>query len=177
MLETKKKLFEYLVFLLDQWYKEGDVKLPMEFTKLRLQKILFLAAATNTIADNCPLLNIFDRFYALPYGPVELDIYDAMNNNVFGNITFFEKRCDYSKLDEAYFDDLDVALKADMCKAIDDLKSYKCDYLRISISDLVNITHKWTSWQVSMNLANILGARREAMSTEDICNSKIKAFV
>jgi hypothetical protein len=100
-----------------------------------------------------------------------------MNNNVFGNITFFEKRCDYSKLDEAYFDDLDVALKANMRKAIDDLKSYKCDYLRISISDLVNITHKWTSWQVSMNLANILGARREAMSTEDICNSKIKAFV
>ena len=51
MLETKRNLFEYLVFLLDKWYREENTETPIEFTKLRLQKILFLAAATNAVEE------------------------------------------------------------------------------------------------------------------------------
>lgn len=176
MLETKRNLFEYLVFLLDKWYREGNTETPIEFTKLRLQKILFLAAATNAVEEEHPLLDVFDRFYALPYGPVELDIYDSMNNNQFQHITFVEKVCDCQNLQETDFEELDETLKACMRKAVDELKTFKLDYLRMPIAELVDITHKWTSWQISMAVADLFGTRREVMSTEDICNSKIKAF-
>lgn len=176
MLEKKRILFEYLVFLLDKWYKEGNTEVPIRFTKLRLQKILFLAAATNAVDVKHPLLDVFNRFYALPYGPVELDIYESMNNNQFQHINFVDKTCEYQNLQETDFDELDETLKADMRKAVDDLKTYKSDYLRMPIAELVDITHKWTSWQIAMALADLFGTRREVMSTEDICNSKIKAF-
>ena len=87
----KNLLFEYLVFRLDEWKKnieKRNEKVPA-FTKLRLQKILFLVCAWNVENTNRKLLNIFNQFYALPYGPVEIDIYEAMKNNqTFKHISF-----------------------------------------------------------------------------------------
>ena len=82
----KNLIFEYLVFRLDEWKKyleKNGFKVPA-FTKLRLQKVLFLVCAWNTSNSEKKLLNIFNNFCALPYGPVEMDIYEAMRtNNVF----------------------------------------------------------------------------------------------
>ena len=95
---NKNLLFEYLVFRLDEWKKKiekRNEKVPT-FTKLRLQKILFLVCAWNVENTNRKLLNIFDQFYALPYGPVEIDIYDAMKSNqTFQHISFNCNECIY----------------------------------------------------------------------------------
>ena len=87
----KNKLFEYLVFLLEQW--KNDIQATGSFTKLRLQKILFFAVAVNATEENHPLLNVFNRFYAMPYGPVELDIYESMKRNEFDYIKFNGIEC------------------------------------------------------------------------------------
>ena len=80
---SKNLLFEYLVFRLDEWKKkiESTGKSVPAFTKLRLQKILFLVCAWNTTNADRKLLNVFNSFCALPYGPVEMDIYEAMKSN------------------------------------------------------------------------------------------------
>ena len=75
---NKNLLFEYLVFRLDEWKKniENTGKSVPAFTKLRLQKILFLVCAWNATNTERKLLNVFNNFYDLPYGPVEMDVYE-----------------------------------------------------------------------------------------------------
>ena len=64
--EKKRHLFEYLIYLLKQWKDEQYPNVTEEFTKLKLQKILFLVAAVKATAQSHPLLEVFNNFYALP---------------------------------------------------------------------------------------------------------------
>lgn len=119
---NKNLLFEYLVFRLDEWKKKiekRNEKVPA-FTKLRLQKILFLVCAWNVENTNRKLLNIFDQFYALPYGPVEIDIYDAMKNNkIFQHINFNGNECIYSKIESSVFTSVSSRYRKWIDEAVD----------------------------------------------------------
>lgn len=174
-IENKKLLFEYLVFLLEQWKQEKYPQSMETFTKLKLQKILFLVASVNAEKDNHPLLDVFDNFYALPYGPVEIDIYNAMCNNDFKTIRFEGNDCKQN-LEENNFIDLDENLKKAMRDAVQAIKDKGANYLVTDAFELVEITHKWTSWQIAMQMAEMFGSKREYMSTEDIINSTVKAY-
>ena len=174
--EKKRYLFEYLVFLLKQWKDENYPNLHVTFSKLKLHKILFLVAAVKATSQSHPLLDVFNNFYALPYGPVELDIYDAMNSNAFKRILFEGNNCKSDCLDDCYFDHLDNSQKQAMLEAIRAIREMGVDYITKDPFELVDITHKWTSWQVAMQVAEMLGDKRELMSTEDIINSTVKAY-
>ena len=174
-IENKKLLFEYLVYLLDRWKQEKHPHSKETFTKLKLQKILFLVASVNAKEDYHPLLDVFDKFYALPYGPVEIDIYDAMCNNSFKTIRFEGNNCQQS-LTEEDFATLDDNLKKTMSNAVQAIKDKGVDYIISDAFELVDITHKWTSWQIAMQVAEMFGSKRESMSTEDIINSTVKAY-
>ena len=73
---------------------------------MRLQKLLFLISTVNATSTDKGLLNTFNNFYALPYGLVESDIYNSMNNGDFENIKFNGNQCDLPKLNENTFNDL-----------------------------------------------------------------------
>ncbi len=169
----KNQSFEYLVFLLEQW--RNELGKSVNFTKLRLQKILFFAVAINATNEDHPLLDIFNRFYAMPYGPVELDIYESMKANGFTNLNFSGIECqtnfqsyDASTLDSTIREELDAAVNA--------LKDMDFNYILAPVYSLVEITHRWSAWRIAMDISNFSGSRQEPMTTEDICNSVIKAF-
>lgn len=169
----KNNLFEYLVFLLEKWKNESLT--TGSFTKLRLQKILFFAVAINATEDNHPLLDVFNRFYAMPYGPVELDIYESMKKNEFDYIKFNGIEC------QPNFQNFDISsfnseYKQDIDKAVQSLKKVGFNYLSAPVYNLVEITHKWSAWRIAMDISKISGSLQERMTTEDICNSVIKAF-
>lgn len=176
---NKNLLFEYLVFRLDEWKKyleKNGFKVPA-FTKLRLQKVLFLVCAWNTSNSEKKLLNIFNNFCALPYGPVEMDIYEAMRtNNVFKYIDFHGNECVYTKLEESMFNRTDCKEFKWIDEAVNEFKKEQRSYLFMPVFDLVELTHKWSVWKISMDIATILGNKKEEMSVECICNSAIKAF-
>lgn len=174
-LENKKLLFEYLVYLLEQWKQEKHPLSKDTFSKLKLQKILFLVASVKATKENHPLLDVFNKFYALPYGPVEIEIYEAMNNGSFKNLSFNGNDCKYN-LKEQDFTDLDTNHKKAMFEAILAIKELGVDYIIAPPFDLVDITHKWTSWQIAIQFAEMFGNKREPMSTEDIINSTVKAY-
>ena len=174
-LANKKLLFEYLVYQLDQWKQEKHLSSKVEFTKLKLQKILFLVASVKSKDNTYPLLNVFNRFYALPYGPVELDIYDAMNEHSFTNIKFNGNECSY-KFAEGCFSKLEEQQKNAITEALQSIKDMGVDYISMSPFELVDITHKWTSWQVAMQVAEMCNSKREPMSTDDIIYSTVKAY-
>ena len=44
------------------------------------------------------------------------------------------------------------------------------------VFDLVEITHQWTIWKISMDIAQLLGRKQVKMYADEICNSLIKSF-
>lgn len=175
----QKKLFEYLVFRLNEWkinIEQSNINVPV-FTKLRLQKILFLVCSWKATKSEHKLLDVFDNFYALPYGPVEMDIYEAMKSNkTFQHIYFEGNKCVYPNLEESMFASLSGESRKWIDEAIDDfIQDQRC-YLTMPVFDLVDITHRWTAWNIMMNMAEFLGNKKEEMSTECICNSTVKVF-
>ena len=111
----------------------------------------------------------------MPYGPVEIDIYEAMCNNNFNAIKFEGNYCKHS-LNDDNFTALDEKLKEAMSEAVQTIKGKGADYINTNAFELVEITHKWTSWQIAMQMAEMFGSKRESMSTEDIINSTVKAY-
>ena len=74
--------FDYMLSLFEQWYKD-EGKESMNFqncSKLSVLKLLFLTAAPKREGAR-DLLDVFNNFHALPYGPVESDIYNAIQDN------------------------------------------------------------------------------------------------
>lgn len=169
---NKNLVFEYIVYRLDGWKRKiGAKKVPV-FTKLRLQKILFLICAWNVSKEEPRLLKVFNHFCALPYGPVEMDIYEAMKyTNAFKHLHFEENECVYDAMNDSMFEELSKATKDYVDEVVEHFISDKRDYLTMPVFDLVDITHKWSVWQISMEYAKLQGRNMEGISNESIINS------
>lgn len=76
--EIKIKSFEYLIYLLCKWWIEENPEKPWvenDLSTLKVMKLLFLISSVNSNSENDGLLNVFDNWYAEPFGPNEKDIY------------------------------------------------------------------------------------------------------
>lgn len=79
--DLKKQAFEYLLNGLLQWFSNGELyKNSNSFSRVKVLKLLFFVAVIKD-ADGNDLLDIFDKFYAMPHGPVESDIYNYMSRD------------------------------------------------------------------------------------------------
>lgn len=171
---NKILLFEYLVFRLNEWKKtieEAGTKVPA-FTKLRLQKILFLVCAWEATNKDMRLLSVFDNFYALPYGPVEIDIYEAMKKRSFQHICFEGNICICDSLMSAMFADVSDEHKLYVDETIKHFMDSHFEYLSMPVFDLVELTHKWSVWQIAMQYAKLLGHNKARITSSDIIESK-----
>ncbi len=175
--DKKLILFEYIVAQLFKWAEAEQIEEP-NLSKLRLQKILFLLCTISATKDEHPLLEIFNSFYALPYGPVETNIYDAMLYDEFDHIKFIGNDCIISeqKVRDIETSHINNETKGIVIQAIEKLKEQDTNYLTIPVFDLVQITHRWTVWQNAMSIAEILGGKSQKMPTEKILKSQIKVF-
>ena len=172
----KLELFEYVVYKLDQWYRETNNGKPLQITKLRLQKVLFLLCAVNANKEKKGLLTIFTNFAALPLGPVEMDVYDAMNSNKFVHIHFNENECVLEKMNDDTFSSIEKSYKELVDKAIIALRSKNRNYLVMPIYELVELTHLWSAWKTAQMMGEIIGRERVKISANEICDSIIKAY-
>ena len=177
-MERNKKLkcFEYLVRKWIEWYKNvsnnHDIS-DAEFTRLKLQKLLFLSSAINATKDNEDLLSVFNDFYAMQYGPVESEIYNAMMKNEFTKLSFTE-RCMIVQGDITGIEqDIDKSIVEMIDNAIIQLISRNEQLIKYPAFKLVEITHKWKSWQDAYDIANALGNGSERMLVNNIlCDTK-----
>lgn len=136
-----------------------------------------MACTIDATADDYKLLSVFNRFNALPYGPVELDIYEAMKRKSFTFLSFEGNYCTFKN--EIHSSDFDLLIKSHkklVDEAVYELKKKRQDYLSMPVFDLVEITHQWTAWQTAMAIAELLGSKSEEMTALGICNSRIKAY-
>lgn len=168
--------FEYFVLSLYRWNQELDNFCKPVYTKLQLQKLLFFASAINADAQHHEMLDMFNRFYALPYGPVELDIYEAMNTGTIGNIRINDRVCKIESVDSEKFDNLKLSCKKVIDKSVEALKSLNVNYFSMSPFQLVEISHCWTVWKEAYSFATLCGSKQEPMDSKAIYTSEVKYF-
>lgn len=167
--------FEYLVYRLIEWYKDittNGEDISSHFSRLSVLKLLFLSAAikdeTIEEVNKKDLLGIFDNFCAMQYGPVEIDVYSAIVNDTLSVYRLSNKSVEFKRSADKAFENLSDVLRMSIDNAINILRSKNANIIKYNATQLVNITHKWQSWQNAMWLANISGYRQSPMTTASI---------
>lgn len=148
--------FEYSIDKLIKWYQEvnGDSDgWKSNFTKLKLIKLNFFLSAVNANEGDEGLLDIFDNFYAMPYGHVESDIY--------ANIEGLKKYVVTNKSVDFVNEGYDYAIPSDITdridRSIESLKAKNINLINYGAFKLVELSHQWYSWINMFNLARMRG--------------------
>lgn len=166
--------FDYMLSLFEQWYKE-EGKGSMAFqncSKLSVLKLLFLTAVPKQEGAR-DLLDVFNNFHALPYGPVESDIYNAIQD---------KKLPSYIVTERSVVKKEDVVLPykiedyTSVKDAVDTLKEKNRHLILLNAFSLVEITHKWESWRQSIAFAKLMEMSSYKMTVESIRNDRNKYF-
>lgn len=151
---NKEKLlaFEYVLYQLTNWYMtKNDISNYEDFNsnnnlnKLKVIKLHFFVTAINSQNNN--LLSLFNKFYAMPYGHVESDIYNDLNKLELFTIDSkqlyiknpenLELNC-FSSLNQKHLNEIN--------ESIDMLKLKNPNIINYNALDLVEISHTWFSW-------------------------------
>ena len=168
--KLKLQCFEYLVHKILEWDMHNcGGAYRYSLTKLKLQKLLFLVAASQASNENHYLLSVFNNFYAMGNGPVESDVYNAMLNNKFRSI-YFSGRI-MSVAEASPQESLESRYKFMVDSAFDFLLKQNPEIIKYNASRLVEITHKWYAWQAAISIADALGKGSVKMKMEDICSN------
>lgn len=80
-MSKKEQAFEYLVPQIAKWWVEQNPSKKFEdndLSTLKILKLLFFISAVKSNRENDGLLNIFDRWVAMPYGHIERDVYQMI---------------------------------------------------------------------------------------------------
>lgn len=169
-------IFEYIIFKLVEWEKtiQPNITHPeFSFGKLKALKLLFFVVSVDATRTEHKLLDIFNRFYAMTYGPVESEVYNAIQNRktIFYDI---KDRITILKSDRDFklFDKLNNDIKLEINRSVNKLKVINPKIVDLPSYKLVDITHKWPVWKNAMSIANILGRRSEIMEGQDIIESE-----
>lgn len=172
MKDDKILLFEYLIYCLIEWYKDAvsnNRHLNKHFSRLTALKLLFFVSTIKgTENGNKDLLDIFDKFYAMQYGPVEIEIYTAIVEGRTQLYKFGVHELIVNSQDNTIFDSLNVQDKSRIDKAIMLLKNRNPKIISYPASILIDISHKWAAWQNAMSIASMLGRRCEDMPINSI---------
>lgn len=142
--------FEYLLSELIKWHDELLGDLPNDLSKIKVLKLMFFVSAVDADNDNEGLLDIFDEYYALPYGPVESEVYNSLENLQFYNI---------NRNSTVKKDDIDISFENESINrlkiksAVDKLKSTNPELIKMKPFDLVELSHKWSCWSIVYDYA------------------------
>lgn len=138
-------------------------------SKLKLMKLLFFV--TTVEAEKWFLLdNVFDNFYAMPYGPVESDVYNNLsslrNYTISGNNLYVKKGAEFTYR-------LDQTIKGTIDSSIDKLKLINPAIFTMGAFELVELSHKADSWRIIFSQAQSIGNLSRHIPNDVIKMSKV----
>lgn len=165
------EIFKNIVFhLRDYCIKKSGITIDKfnetnDFTILKLIKLHFFVIAINCEKDD-ELLKI-NEFWAMPYGPVETNVYDRIRRNK----NFNEFILSNEKL--IFLDNkpkIDVQIENKIIESIDLLLEIEPRILFADAGTLVELTHKWNCWKKNYSLARAKNTYSSIIPKEDIIN-------
>lgn len=148
--DIKKVSFEYVLYKLNEWYFETHRSddATNDISTLKALKLLFFISAvdTNNNSGNNTLLDSpFNKFVAMPYGHVESDIYNIIRNDSLENSKITNSNCEIKNLDAIL--QLDISIRTKIDNSIEKLKKINKNLINFSSFQLVELSHRWFSWQ------------------------------
>jgi len=169
--------FDYMLTQFKDWHKEvaADSELFTDLSRLSVLKLLFFASAPKSENDQTDLLDLFDNFHALPYGPVESDIYNTIKGDLLPNYRVRERGITI-KNSEPDYHELESDIKNRIDTEIKELKGANKNLILKSAFDLVEITHQWESWKSAFGFAQFLGKQSYEMTPDSIKKDRNKFF-
>ena len=156
--------FEYTLKKLLEWNSSftGSEEIN-DFSILKCLKLLFFVSAAKAAENiSSPLLEeVFDNYYAMPYGHVESNIYDVLKKQG-GSLTYYcidnyRTRRMEGKDNFEDFRQLDFNITQDILDSIEIIKYKNPNLVQLSAFELVELSHAWYSWQKYYNLAKANG--------------------
>lgn len=133
--------------------------------KLKLIKLLFFVSAKE-VNGKYLLDDIFNNFYAMPYGPVESDIYNHLtelpNYNIGNNAISFKEHADIN------YTDSDVNYKR-IDNSVIAVYNLNDKLFSMNTFDLVELSHRADSWRIAF-----AEAQRQGKNSIKIPNDIIK---
>lgn len=164
-MNNKILCFECILYQLINWYKElrpTDTSL-LSFTRLKVLKLLFFVSAIQKNEKNRDLLDIFNNFYAMQHGPVESDIYKAMIDDKLPHYSFkFRSIYVVNDIHPQDFQELGE-IHNRITTSINLLRETNENIVTYTASQLVDLSHKWESWQLAIHMANTFEKGSEPM--------------
>lgn len=178
MNSSKISTFEYIVFQLINWYKEaygleGNRAFNPEndLSIVKVIKLSFFVVANK----HETLLRTFDKFYAMPLGHVEREVYDYIrsNNGSFTSFTISPsgtiiKRDFIESLSEENFSNVDSTIKQSIKTSIQELKNSNRNLIKYTGYQLVELSHMWYSWKRTFALSRSMGSNSRQIPSETI---------
>jgi uncharacterized phage-associated protein len=163
----KNQAFEYYVVKLLEWYNEASGSNGNnDLSTLKVLKLLFFGSAINAEEGSAETLldQPFNTFYAMPYGHVESEIYDSIRRKEFHNLTINNSR---SSIDlNLVFPDGEIKNKINI--SIQNLKDANSKLILMTPFELVELSHRWYSWQFYFNKAQKNGSYSELIPIQMI---------
>lgn len=136
-----------------------------DFNILKLIKLHFFIVAINSEKDKT-LLDL-NEFWAMPYGPVETNVYSRIRNdkNFEEFILSNEKILFLGKKPE-----INTQLEDKITDSIHLLLELEPRLLSADAGTLVELTHKWNCWRKNYSLARAKNTYSSIIPKEDIIN-------
>lgn len=139
-------------------------------SKLKAFKLLFFVVAIDS-NDWILLDEVFDNFYALPYGPVESDVYDNLsmlqNYQLVGNNLTLKQNVDFS------YTQCEDRYKGLIKKSVETLGVLFPKLFSMSAIELVELSHRAECWQIAISQANAIGSSSRKMTNSLIKQSRV----
>lgn len=171
-MKEKIEIFEVMVHKLKDWYMEQKKISGLEefnrvndFSILKIIKLHFLVTAINSENDDL-LLNKF-TFFAMPYGPVESDIYGKIKGDkdfASFSITNFNSNFSQNNPVANISGDINNAIR----NSIEIIKKIEPTLICSDAGTLVELTHKWNCWKKTYKEATSLGIYSKEIPKESI---------
>lgn len=171
----KLLFFDYFIsqlisFITSETFISGDIALAVKnnidranLNKLKLLKLLFLVSTIKE-KDKYLLDDVFDNFYAMPYGPVESDIYDNLES--LPNYRFINNTINVKTNASFKYSNIDFDKQERIKQSIKKLHELNFAIFSMSAFELVELTHKSESWQIIYSEANRKGRLSLKMPNE-----------
>ena len=165
-------LYETIEILANVFISQGSTYLDFDSSPsnkidlLKFLKLVFFVSAARGKESYLIKEGVFNNFYALPLGPVESNVYEKIKKGDF--ITFSNNKLNIvnpalHNIDN-YSDDNNLK------KEFNELISINPKLIKLCSYDLVDLSHKWNSWETAFNIAKENGKKSHKMSNIQIMN-------
>lgn len=177
--EQKILYFQYVLHKLYEVLNFSNSSNDLSVLK-SLKLLFFITAAKSSNQDNESVVDtVFNNFSALPYGHVETDVYEQIKK-LGGNLEYFS--IDSSKVVFKGNNDFQIKINqlnqsyiAKIDESILYLQKNHPSLFSSQAFDLVELSHKWYSWQKNYKEAISKGFKSQKIPKEDI-KSESKIF-